>query len=439
MTSYRSGVLCLFLSVTSLFSYAQDSTYLQMNSEVVEYLAKGEFKSIQKRFSRKLQKKIKPIQLRLIWTSLSKSLGEYRGSDEASMTTKDETVVVITPLRFEKGSLSLQLSFTGDEISALWFSPRDYQPNAAYAGQSYGKERLKIEADQYILPAEVMLPRDCNQCPLLVLVHGSGPSDMDEAIGPAKPFKDLAMGLALEGIATLRYDKRSFVAKEGFGPKDSFTIQDETVLDAITAVKLAKTLSYIDSNRIFVAGHSLGAYAAPLIAEQDPSIAGFVMLAGPERQLYEIIPQQMDYIFGLDGKRTRKEKKSLRKLKNDLELLRNLEVEQPKKLKGQVTYWPLPFYTNLIGYSPSKSIEKTGAPFLILQGEYDYQVSYTDDFQLMQKQLSDAGNATFISYPKLDHLFMETEDFSEPMDYMQPRNVDQQVVSDIADWIKKHP
>ena len=45
--------------------------------------------------------------------------------------------------------------------------------------------------------------------PGVVLVHGSGPNDRDESIGPNKPFRDLAEGLASRGIAVLRYDKRT--------------------------------------------------------------------------------------------------------------------------------------------------------------------------------------------------------------------------------------
>ena len=46
--------------------------------------------------------------------------------------------------------------------------------------------------------------------PAVVFVHGSGSSNMDEKIGRVTPFKDLAEGLARHGIASVRYDKRSF-------------------------------------------------------------------------------------------------------------------------------------------------------------------------------------------------------------------------------------
>ncbi|MDZ7606573.1 MAG: hypothetical protein U5K79_13515 [Cyclobacteriaceae bacterium] len=55
------------------------------------------------------------------------------------------------------------------------------------------------------------LPKGKNSFPIVLFVHGSGPNDRDETIGPNKPFRDIAYGLAEKGIASLRYDKRTFV------------------------------------------------------------------------------------------------------------------------------------------------------------------------------------------------------------------------------------
>jgi hypothetical protein len=46
--------------------------------------------------------------------------------------------------------------------------------------------------------------------PAAVFVHGSGSSDMNEHVGGLYPFFDLAEGLMHRGIASLRYDKRSY-------------------------------------------------------------------------------------------------------------------------------------------------------------------------------------------------------------------------------------
>ncbi|MCK7525181.1 MAG: hypothetical protein MZV64_50040 [Ignavibacteriales bacterium] len=76
------------------------------------------------------------------------------------------------------------------------------------------------------------MPKGAGPFPGLVLVHGSGPNNRDEELGPNKPFKDLAWGLATRGIAVLRYDKRSKVHGKKIlaDPKleAAMTVKDET-------------------------------------------------------------------------------------------------------------------------------------------------------------------------------------------------------------------
>ena len=74
------------------------------------------------------------------------------------------------------------------------------------------EERIVIgENTKYPLNGLLTLPVGAtNPVPAVVFVHGSGASNMDETVGKLTPFKDLAHGLARHGIASVRYDKRSF-------------------------------------------------------------------------------------------------------------------------------------------------------------------------------------------------------------------------------------
>lgn len=67
---------------------------------------------------------------------------------------------------------------------------------------------ITVAADaDYPLPGLLTLPDGAGPFPAVLLVHGSGPQDRDEAVGPNRPFRDLAVGLAALGVASLRYDK----------------------------------------------------------------------------------------------------------------------------------------------------------------------------------------------------------------------------------------
>lgn len=64
---------------------------------------------------------------------------------------------------------------------------------------------ITVAADaDYPLPGLLTLPDGAGPFPAVLLVHGSGPQDRDEAVGPNRPFRDLAVGLAALGVASLR-------------------------------------------------------------------------------------------------------------------------------------------------------------------------------------------------------------------------------------------
>src|SRR5213596_1729423 len=99
----------------------------------------------------------------------------------------------------------------------------------------------------------------------VLLVHGTGPNDRDETIGPNKPFRDLAGGLASRGIAVLRYDKRTKAYSAEYAKKGSISIREEVIDDALAAIAFLRSQPRIDKERIFVIGHSLGAILVPEI------------------------------------------------------------------------------------------------------------------------------------------------------------------------------
>ena len=100
--------------------------------------------------------------------------------------------------------------------------------------------------------------------PAVVMVHGSGSSNMDEQVMKLTPFRDLAEGLAKQGIASIRYDKRSFVHARKM-LRQCITVKEETIDDALLAINMLKSDPRIDKERIFILGHSMGAMLAPRI------------------------------------------------------------------------------------------------------------------------------------------------------------------------------
>ena len=146
---------------------------------------------------------------------------------------------------------------------------------------------------KYPLNGILTLPNKINNpVPAVVLVHGSGASNMDEKVLKLTPFKDLAKGLASRGIAVIRYDKRTYAHKRQFIKKPDITVKEETIEDAILATELLKADSRIDSNNIFIIGHSMGGMLAPRIDAEGGNYKGLILLAGSPRKLEEILIDQ---------------------------------------------------------------------------------------------------------------------------------------------------
>lgn len=175
-----------------------------------------------------------------------------------------------------------------------------------------------------------------------MLVHGSGPNDRDETLGPNKPFRDLTRGLAFKGIAVLRYDKRTKVHGARMAKGTNMTVKEETIDDALAAVNVLRGSSSVDRNRIFVLSHSLGGMLIPRIGQADSKIAGLIVFAGATRPLEDTLLEQVTYIASLKGTLTAEDKKELEKLKAEVATTRS---RRPTSTTGRARFrqgpmWP---------------------------------------------------------------------------------------------------
>lgn len=307
----------------------------------------------------------------------------------------------------------------------------------------FNKERMTerdivVEADGFKLPGTLTLPitaSEQHKVPCLILVHGSGPNDRDESIGPNKPFRDLAWGLAERGIATIRYDKRTRVYGANCVPVGRELDYDtEAVDDAVAAVALASSVSEVASDSIFLLGHSLGGTLAPRIAERSDALAGIIILAGLVRPLGETVIEQVTYLSSLSGEMSAAAKaqvEQLRLLVNNAKKAGTVEFDNslPLPLGLPASYWQM-----ANKYQPTETAAGLEIPILVSQGERDYQVTMLD-FTLWQFRLSGKKNAVFKSYPRLNHLMQEGEGKSTPQEYTQPTPVAPYVIEDVAAFI----
>ena len=270
-------------------------------------LQKGDYASAASGFDQTMKQVLPAPKLEAAWASLIKTSGPLKRQVGIRTEKVAGFSVVLVTCEFERATLDVKVVFNNKkEISGLWFVPMKsavvYEPPAYANVGSFREKEVQVGHGRWILPGTLSLPLGDGTFPALVLVHGSGPNDRDETIGPNKPFRDLAWGLASTGIAVLRYDKRTKVHAHKMLPVvDVATVKEEVIDDAIAAVSLLRQAKGIDAGRVFVLGHSLGGTLIPRIALRDPKIAGFVVWAGGTQPLEDVILRQMTYVLSLDG------------------------------------------------------------------------------------------------------------------------------------------
>jgi len=366
----------------------------------------------------------------------------YRLIANNALTLEMWTDEARVPLLFYSAPQQLKIVKQGAEglaEAALASSPKsaEYHPPDYATPSSFREQQVTVGAGtEWALPATLTLPAGKGPFPAVVLVHGSGPNDRDETQGPNKPFQDLAWGLGSQGIAVLRYDKRTLVHRGKVAAMPNLTVKEETIDDALAAVALLRSTPDIDPKRIFVLGHSLGGMLVPRIGLADKGdIAGFIVFAGATRPLEDEWVRQYEYIYGLDGQITPNEQAEIDGYKRQRARIKQLTAADASR-KELLLYIPPSYWLDLQGYSPPTTALKLKQPLLILQGERDYNVTM-DAFGDWQRVLDKREDTTFKSYPKLDHLFLEGTGPASDADYARPRNIPKYVVDDIAAWIKK--
>ena len=295
------------------------------------------------------------------------------------------------------------------------------------------------EGTEYPLNGMLTIPEGVEGLlPAVVMVHGSGASNMDEKVMKLTPFKDLTEGLARHGIASLRYDKRTFAHKRKMLKVRDITVKFETIEDAVLAIDLLKKDPRIDSDNIYILGHSMGAMLAPRIDAEGGDVKGLVMMAGTPYRLEDIVLRQLGQaegdnplikgIVGLERKVYAGRFDGLYRMSD--------EESKKKKFAGNVSL----YYFKEMGLKTAVDyLLESSKPALIMQGGKDFQCLADEDFKGFQEQLAGRENTEYKLYPYLNHCFVTAlyDDITKASkEYNLERHIGEDVIKDIAEFIK---
>ena len=399
------------------------------------HLEQARFEQAHALFTESVAGALSAEQLAQTWRTLPDQLGEYQGRGAARVEQIQNRPVTVYRLKFAAMALDARISQGEDgRIDGFRLVPAAPQPDpfAVATSADWAEREVTVAGD---LPGLLTVPAGAGVFPGVVLVHGSGPNNRDQTIGPNKPFRDLAHGLAERGIAVMRFDKRSYVAPEQF-KESPYTVEDEVIGDVLAALELLRNRPEVNPARIFVLGHSLGGYLGPRIAEEDGRLAGLVLLAAPARPLQDIVVEQVTYISGIDGEVQDAETDSIeafREAARRAHAADDVESAEPGMLGLPESYW-----ADLNRYDPRATLKRLAMPALVVQGGRDYQVTAEDDFRRWREALGDSAETEFAFFQELNHLFIEGEGMATPAEYLgSAGRVSETLIRRVAEWIKQ--
>ncbi|HEY5885499.1 MAG TPA: alpha/beta fold hydrolase [Pyrinomonadaceae bacterium] len=278
------------------------------------------------------------------------------------------------------------LLFTLTDVSIS--SAQSAIQNRSVVEVAFIAEPISIESPTGTLHGTLTTPKSRSSVPVVLIIAGSGPTDRDGNSpvfkGPNNSLKLLAEGLAAQGIASLRYDKRGIgetgkamqlAAERAKTPLREEDLSFEKYID--DAVRWGKQLR---ADRRFssltVIGHSEGSLIGMVAAQRIPANA-FVSIAGSGRPIQEIILEQV------------KSQLTPELLKTTADILDQLAAGKavasvPGELNMLFRPSVQPFMISWLRYDPSKEISKVRLPVLIVQGTTDVQVRVADAKRLAE-------------------------------------------------------
>ena len=305
------------------------------------------------------------------------------------------------------------------------------------------------------LALSLVLPAGRNQpaagWPALLLLQGSGPTDRDGNQPPhlrTDLLRQIAEYLAMQGIATLRYDKRGMHANNAALPTDpaafsAFFRWENFVGDAASAFRFLTEHPGIDGKRSGILGHSEGGVialaASGLLRATGIGPAVLVLAATPGRPLEAVVTEQLERALA-EQKATPAQARAVmaanKRVSAAILAEGKVPADTPRSLAPLYPSYAGPFLQALLPLDPTKLARDYPGPILLLQGEADSQVSAARDLESLDKALgmrAKPEHHAALRFAGLSHNFKRPANSEDP-GFAGP--LPPEMLSGLSDWLQ---
>lgn len=427
MKRLLSCLLCLML----LFSCAEaeDFALPRLSQEVCSLLLADDYAALVSRFDENMSAALTEDALAQTMHALALQYGS-RQQTAAMELIPEQNAVVIT-LQYTRGALNLTAVFNeSNQISGMHVQPAAVEPTVKELVQTAAETSLTLFAGtERELSARLIIPEN-EQAPYVIFVQGSGASDMDETVGPNKPFRDIAYDLAAQGVGSLRFDKITYAHPE----LPCSTVTQEYLEPVTEALRVL--LKHATPSAVYVIGHSEGGMLTPWLVSEC-GFDGGVSIAGTPKTLWEIQWMQNQAVLAFVPREHQEAQQAF--VQAEVQKASRLLSMSEAELASTTLFGLSAVYHRSIAELDEIALVKAcGKPFLFLWGDCDVQVDRAA-FEAWQDGLSDYERAEYIVYPGLNHLLMPARQDDSILDvqaaYSRPAFVSEAVSQDIASWI----
>jgi len=387
----------------------------------------------------KVQQSLDRSSLKLAWT-----FNPLLGGAPDSMGNPLPSIVPdrwIVPLVKGSKSCDLWLLNHPNGLAGLWIKPSDQSRNSPlpnYVNKAgLAQDTLHIEYKERAIHGILSKPGNAPTRALVILVHGSGPGDENQSLGPNQMFRDLALGLSSRKIACFRYEKVTRSHPDWFS--GDFTSQDEYIEPLHALVAYFSQHPEYKTIPLFLAGHSHGGAMVPLYLDQYPKnpIKAWIGLAAPAQPVLTILPMQMNYLAALDGEISDSETRKLDWLKQRIQLLKSQGLSDSLFKTPKILGLPWAYWHQDLKSIPNHAAQRVKKPYLLLFGARDYQVNQRQVKEWRRvKNLHNTPFEYFI-LEGLNHQLMPGIGRPEPKEYENPNHVAKEVIDLMSEFINK--
>ncbi|MGV6394432.1 alpha/beta hydrolase [Pseudomonas syringae] len=228
----------------------------------------------------------------------------------------------------------------------------------------------------------LLLPKSNTPVPVVLIIAGSGPTDRDgnnPEGGRNDSMKRLALILAKNNIASVRYDKRGVAASKPATPDERNLSIESYVADAQAWGQKLKTDRRL--GQLILLGHSEGALVASLAAEKAGA-AAVISVAGTGRPVDIVLREQLQ---------DRLPPPLLQRANLLIDEIKAGKTDNNVPAELEVVFRPSvqPYLISLFRQDPAAAFGNLRVPALIIQGTHDIQVG-VGDAQLLKDAKPDA-------------------------------------------------